>query len=449
MQLLAPRFRPEEEVNDRGGRGELSPAARAKILFAAAVGPLIAGYAAIAALFALITAIASVATFSIAGVLHAAGPGWLAAYQVPVTIGGRPLGVLPLLVTIGMCLLVARSASHAADRLGYREPGQAVNVVAPMTAAHAMLSAVVALSSVGGGVTVEPLAGFLVPGSLAALSATVGVAKPCGIVAGLRAYLDPVAIRGLRAGALGMAGLFACGALVFTVSLMSSARTVGELFDSNAAGFGSGAGMLLLSLGYLPNAVIGTLAFTAGPGFSLGQVSIGVFTFAGGPVPGVPILAGIPEHPARWWGLLMVLPAAVGALVGWSLRRSDDRPLARLRTVGIAGALVGFGCVLLGTLAGGRLASGPFDPVSIPAGLLSVAGFGWIVLPGGLVAWFAGPRRDEEPAEIVRETHPAEEDDEADAPDGENTDADEDSENEADSAAEESPPTSSEPKEPS
>ncbi|TNC21613.1 cell division protein PerM [Amycolatopsis alkalitolerans] len=393
MQLLTPRPAGEKEVNDLRETGELRAATRMKIVLAAAFWPLIAGYALVAALFALVTALASISHFSVPGVLSAAGPGLLAAYQVPVTISGATLGVLPLLGTVVVGALVAGSAAHSAARLRYREPGQAVNVVAPIAATHALAGIAIALTVDSARVSVEPLTAFLVPGFVAALCAVAGVANRCGIIAAARAYLDPVALRGLRTGALGMAGLFAVGALVFTAGLTVSVHTAGTLFAGNAPGFGSGAGMLLLSIGYLPNAVIGTLSFVAGPGFSMGSVSLTPFSYRGGNVPGLPLLAGLPEHAARWWPVLMLLPAAVGMLVGWSLRNSDRDPRARLRTVGIAGALIGFGCVLLGTLAGGRLGNGSFGPVSIPVGLLSVAAFGWIVVPGGLVAWFAGPRR--------------------------------------------------------
>ncbi|WP_236796758.1 DUF6350 family protein [Amycolatopsis sp. GM8] len=417
MQLLTPRSVGENEVNELRETGELGATARTKIVLAAAFGPLIAGYALVAALFALVTALASISHFSVPGVLRAAGPGLLAAYQVPITITGSSLGVLPLLGTAVVGALVAGSASHAAARLHYREPGQAVNVVAPIAAAHALAGIAIALSLDSARVGAEPLPAFLVPGFVAGLCATAGLANRCGIIAAAREYLDPVALRGLRAGALGMAGLFAVGALVFTVGLAVSVGTAGTLFGTNAPGFGSGVGMLLLSIGYLPNAVVGTLSFVAGPGFSLGSVSLTPFSYRGGNVPGLPLLAGLPEHAAHWWPVLMLLPAAVGVLVGWSLRDSDEDPRARLRTVGIAGALVGFGCVLLGTLAGGRLGSGAFDPVAIPVGLLSVAAFGWIVVPGGLVAWFAGPRRAPAPA-VVEEPEPEDEEpvDEAEEP---------------------------------
>ncbi|MFD2421513.1 cell division protein PerM, partial [Amycolatopsis pigmentata] len=399
----------------------------------AALGPLAAGYAAVAALLALITAIASVATFSVGGVLRAAAPGWLAAYQVPITIAGRPLGVLPLLLTAGMCVLVARSAAHAAERLGCREPGQAVGLVAWTTAAHALFGVVIALFCRGTTVVAEPLTAFLVPGAVAAVCATVGIARPCGLVDSARKNLDPMALRGLRAGALGLAGLAAVGTLVFTMSLVFSLPTVAHLFTTTARGFGSGTGMLLLSLGYLPNAIVSALSFAVGPGFSMGSVSVGVFSFTGGVMPAMPLLGMVPEHGARWWPALMVLPAGVGALVGWSLRNSHQKPLGRLRMVVIAGAVVGFGCVLLGAVAGGRLGSGAFNPVSVPAGLMSAIAFGWIVVPGGLMACLAGPRPVKAPR-TANESVPAAETDDGESPEPE---------------GDQRPPESPEPEEPS
>lgn len=393
MDLLTTRMRSAgsaagEDV-PRGGR--------VRALLAAAVWPLVTGYAVVAALFALVTAIATRSEFSALGVLLAAGPGWLGAYQVPVQIEGEPLGVLPLLPTVGVCLLVARTAASAAQRLGLTEPVRAVPLISVMAGAHAMLGLAISLLSNGEPLSVEPLLAFLVPGLVAAVSAAVGVARHCGFTETVSRHLDPLAVHGLRAGALGLLALLTAGSFALLVGMALSVPTANSLFANNAPGAGSAAGMLLLSLGYVPNAAVLALGFVTGPGFSIGSVSVSPYAFTGGPVPGVPLLAAMPEAQASWWPVFVLLPVAVGALVGWSLRRCHENPVARLRTVGVAGALVGFGTVVVGTLAGGRLGSGVFDPVAIPLGLVSIAAFVWIAVPGGLVVWFAGPRPEPEP----------------------------------------------------
>ncbi|WP_020668324.1 DUF6350 family protein [Amycolatopsis nigrescens] len=405
MPLLTTSVRSggDERLPESEPPEELTGAGRFRVLAAAALVPMITGYALVATLLALVTATGSPAAFSALGALAVAGPAWLATYQVPVEILGQPLGVLPLLATIGVFVLLARSANGAAQRLGYRRPQEAVPLVGVMAGAHMVAGATISLTG-DEQFGVDPLTAFLVPGLFAALAATAGAASKAGLAELLGGYLDPVAVRGLRAGVLGLAGLLACGALVFTLSLALSTPTMVKLFELNAPGVGGGLGMVLLSVGYLPNAVLFGLAFAAGPGFSIGAVSLDPLGFQGGPVPGLPMLAGMPEQYAPWWPALMVLPAAAGALVGWSLRRIHPDPMLRLRTVGVAGAVVGFGCVVLGTLAGGRLGAGMFDPVAIRVGMFSVTAFCWIVIPGGMVAWLAGPHGETEPeAEPVEE----------------------------------------------
>ncbi|MBK1789283.1 cell division protein PerM [Prauserella cavernicola] len=393
MDLLATRTRASA-----ADAGERAPGGgRVRALLAAALWPPVTGYAVVATLFALVTAIATRSQFHAPGVLFAAAPGWLSAYQVPLQIEGQTLGALPLLPTIAVCLLVARTASSAAQRLECTDPAHAIPVVATMAGAHGVLGLGISLLSNGASVSVEPLTAFLVPALVAGASATAGVARRCGFVDGIGRHLDPLALHGMRAGALGLVALLTAGSLTLLIGTALSVPTVGTLFAENAPGVGSAAGMLLLSLGYVPNAVVLALGFAAGPGFSLGEVALSPYEFTGGPVPGVPLLAAMPEEQASWWPVFVLLPVAAGLLVGWTLRRCHDSPVARLRTVGVAGALVGFGTVVVGTLAGGRLGSGVFDPVSIPLGLVSIATFLWIAVPGGLVAWFAGPRPKPEP----------------------------------------------------
>lgn len=363
-----------------------------RVLLAAALGPVLSGYVAIAAVIATIAALATQARFSPLGILLAAGPGWLAAYQVPISIDGERLGLLPLAATLGVGVLVARSAAAAAERLGYRTPQQAVVVIATMATAHAVIGVTIALLANGTEVAADPLTAFGAPALLAAVAAALGLLRSCGLLHALRPYLDDSAVVGMRAAALGLAGLLAAGSVVLTLASALAAPTMPALFAAHAPGFGSGFGMLLLCIAYLPNAMLACLSFVVGPGFSFGAVSLSPLGFEGGSVPAVPLLAGLPDGYAGWWPLVFVLPAAVGAMVGWRVRTSSPAPWQRLRSVAVAGALIGFATVLLGTVAGGQLGTGRFTGVLLPVGLISVAAFCWIVIPGGLVAWFAGER---------------------------------------------------------
>ncbi|MPY77012.1 MAG: hypothetical protein GEV04_00675 [Actinophytocola sp.] len=376
----------QDEQTRVGGVG------RFKELLAVAVLPVLTGYAAIATVLATVAALATESKFSVTGVLLAAGPGWLTAYQVPVVIGDNELGLLPLALTIGVSALVARSAFGAADRLGYRTPRQACVVIGTVGGTHAVVGVAIALLANGAVVTADPLDAFGVPGLVSGAAAIVGVARRCGLLDVVRPHVDPAAIAGMRASALGMAGLLAASALLLTVATAFAVPTIQALFVTHAPGFGSGFGMLLLCLGYVPNAVLAVLAFLLGPGFTLGATSLGPVTFESGPMPAVPLLAGLPDSHAPWWPALFLLPALIGAGVGWTLRASSAAPMERIRSVAVAGAMIGFVTVVLTTLAGGGLGGGPFPGLLLPAGLLSVAAFAWIFFPGALVTWLAGPR---------------------------------------------------------
>ncbi|WP_155548959.1 cell division protein PerM [Amycolatopsis camponoti] len=401
----------EEPVGDLEPDVGPSRAARVRVLLAAALGPLVTGYAVVATVLTLVALTAPRTVFSGTGVLLAAGPGWLAAHQVRLGLGVHPLGVLPLLPTLGALVLAARTASGATVRLGCRTPRAALPVFVTITGAHALFGLVIALCAQGSPVTANPMVAFAVPGLLAAAASAVGIARCCGLPDVVAERLDPLALRGVRAGALGLAVLVACGAVVFTVATALSWRTVADMYEP---ALGSSFGMFLLSVLYLPNAVTATLSFVTGPGFSIGDLNVGMFGYRGGAVPGVPLLGGLPEHHAAWWPALLVLPAATGALAGWSLRKVDADPAQRIRAVAVAGAVVALGCVLLGSLSGGRLGDGPFDPVSVPVGVASIVAFCWIFIPGSFVAFFTGEHEPPSPPEALEDNEAFEDAEEVD-----------------------------------
>lgn len=396
-------------VTDSVRPPEFSRAERLRVLTMTAAGSVVIGYAGVAALLALVSSTAAHASFSTTGVLTAAAPGWLVAHHVPLRFDGGQLGLLPLLPTALVMLLVYRAAAGAADRLGLFEPLQARSVVFGIAGAHAVVGSVIAfLMGDEGPVRATPAVAFFGCAAVSGVAAVAGVAQRCGLVEVVFERIDPVARRGLRAGASALFALVAAGALVLVLGLVFSWSTTAQLFDRSGGTVGTGLGLWLLCLAYLPNAVVGALSYVAGAGFSIGEVVVGPLEFTGGPVPAVPLLAALPEEHADYLPLVLVLPGVIGVLVGLSLRDAAGTPRSRVRAVLVAAVTAGVGALVLAAVAGGALGGGVFNPVTIPAGLLAVLTFGWVTVPGAIVAWFAGPRPprvvDPEPVAVAEES---------------------------------------------
>lgn len=371
---------------------EFSRSERVRVLVAAAAGSVVVGYAAVAAVLALVSATATYAEFSTSGVLSAAAPAWLAAHHVPLRFDAGQLGVLPLLPTALLMLLVGRTAAGTADRLGLYEPLQARGVVLSIASAHAVVGGTIALLMGDGVVRATPAVAFFGCAAVSALAATLGVARRCGLVEVVFDKLDPVALHGLRAGFLALFGLVGLGALAVAAGLAASWPTTSGLFAEAGPSVGVGLGVFLLCVAYLPNAIIAGFSYVTGAGFSLGGVEVAPTHFVGGPVPPVPLLAAMPEDKAVWSPVVLLGAAALGVLVGWTCRKVSDRPSSRVRAVLVAAVTAGVGSLVLAATAGGRLAGGAFDPVTVPAGLLALLVVAWVLVPGGLVAWLAGNR---------------------------------------------------------
>ncbi|MEU4802051.1 DUF6350 family protein [Actinosynnema sp. NPDC023587] len=372
---------------------EFSRAEQARVLATTAAGSVVVSYAAVAALLALVSSTAAHAQFSTTGVLSASAPAWLVAHHVPLRFDGGQLGVLPLLPTVLLMLLVSRAAAGAADRLGLFEPLQARGVVFSIAGAHAVVGGVVAfLMGDDGVVRATPAVAFFGCAAVSGVAAVAGVAQRCGLVEVVFERIDPVARRGLQSGAMGLFALTAAGASLLAFGLVVSWSVTSDLFGQGGGTLGSGLGIWLMCLAYLPNAVIGAMSYVVGSGFSIGAVTIAPTAFTAGPVPAVPLLAALPEEQSAALPLVLILPGAIGVLVGLSLRNAAETPRARLRAVLVAAVTGAVGTLVLAAIAGGSLGNGVFDPVTVPAGLLAVLTFGWIALPGGIVAWFAGAR---------------------------------------------------------
>jgi hypothetical protein len=369
-----------------------------RVLGAALAGPVLAGYAVTVALVALLSATAD-ARWSVATTARAAAPLWLAAHQVPLTVtvpGGpaAPLGVLPMLPTLGLVLLVAWAAAGVVARLDWRTPGRIAGLAAVFAATHAGLGVLVALVEPTARMTAAPVTAGFGCAAVAGLAAAAGGLRAAGVRM-LASALPPWAVRGTFAGLAGVAWLLAAGALCTFGGLVLSAGTVRSIIAGWGGTAGGEFGVTVLSVAYLPNAVVAGTSWLAGPGLSIGAVSVTPFGTGDGVLPAVPLLAAIPEaQPAPWRLLVFVLPVLVGLLVGRRCRWPGSHRTDRLHATVTAGVVAAAGCFVLAVLAGGRLGGGVFDPVRIPPSSLAVAVFGWIVLPAALVVAFRGRAAD-------------------------------------------------------
>ncbi|APU17536.1 hypothetical protein UA74_27665 [Actinoalloteichus fjordicus] len=435
-----------DEGADRAAIPEAGQLERARVLVSSVLGSLFLGCLTVIALTVLTLATAGDDAFSLGAVLSVSVPAWLAAHQVPLMILGQPVGVLPLLPTLILLSLIATSVASTLRRLA-ATLWTSLLLVALTAAGHGVLAVAFAEVATGGSaglVIVSPSSAGLTSALLAAAAAAVGVLR-CGVLA---AWFDgrPRAVQdGVRAGLLGAACLLATGASVTLFGLFASGPEVVELFNQDR--LSDALGLLLCSLAYLPNAVTAGVAFAAGPGFSLGQAVVTPFAARTGPELELPLLAALPDTAARpWWALVLLLPIAVGVLLGWFGGGGGTPRRDRLRTAVVGVVIAASIASAAAVVAGGRLGSGAFDPVQVPAASLALAVLVWTGLPAVLVAWLGRPQRaaDETAAATVEAAHDVDES-AGDAASGDAAAGDAETDDEAADDAEPDDPEESEP----
>jgi hypothetical protein len=369
---------------------------RLRVLFAAAMGTVLASYALLVPAAAAVVVTAGDG-LSVDGAFAAAIPLWLAAHQIPLVLAGQPLGVLPLLPTAVLFAVVALGAGWALRRLGGRFRNDGGPVLASVAGAHAAVAVLgSALLPRAAEVAAQPWAAMVGAGLLAGTAALTGMWRSCGVPPEWRARPGWLRV-GVRCGALALAGLLAVASVLLVVGLLLGATRMEAAYRALAPGFGDALGITLLALAYLPNALVGALSWGVGAGFSVGSTTISPFGAVPGTPSSFPLLAALPTGvPPGWAPAVLALPGLVGVLVGLAGRRALLVPADRVRAAVVAAVLAAGGATLLALLAGGRLAAGPYDPVRFPPELVAPATLLWIGGPASVVALL---RRPEEVAD--------------------------------------------------
>jgi hypothetical protein len=353
------------------------------VLVTSALGTIVCEVLAMVVL-AAVAGLTAGASLDVRALVGACVPLWLAAHQVSLVLSGAPLGVLPLVPTVAVVWFVAKRSGEATRRLGGRWREDCWVVIATFTGTTAS-AAVLATALPTGPVQTTPWAALLGVGVVTAIGAGVGALREAG-PPGWWAPAPGWAHSGLAGARIGAAGLAAEGALLLLIALLVDVERVQASVVAAGPGLGSSIGMTLLSLAYLPNAVVAAVSWVTGPGIAIGSAMASPLLTVQGPLPGLPLASALPAlRPPSWITVVFVLPVLVGLLVGTRCRRMRIGRADRLAAVAVAVGLVALGAGALAWALGGRLGGGPFDPVELSGLATGAAVLGWLGVPAVVV----------------------------------------------------------------
>lgn len=398
--MTMPTFRPDSTAENlasqlralrrsrRAQRSAVEGSARQLAVVAFTVPAL-----ALVTLIVVMLTVLLLASSGLTGLPSAVASSWLAIHQVPVTISGVTIGVLPLLPTLVVAIGTARLTTRAIGGSGptQRSAHDLFDVGAVVCSAIVgpLLITAMSLAIVMDGGSVLPVQ---TPNALIAFAYTIGIhggAALAGVTWVRRhdfaarwgmSYADR---RGFRYGLVAVLALLVTGAVLVCLRMLMRHTEIGELIETGYD-FDGFLGLTLLSLLYLPNLMVGATAVLVGSDVQLGAMTVDLFTVRGGAVPPVPALAVLPDGTgAGDWGFLgLIAPAAVAVFVGWRCR--DLNPVAHFRSIGVAAAVAASAMAILTATAGGSL--GEFGDVAVTVSAAGVFTLGWIAVVGILLA---------------------------------------------------------------
>ena len=387
---------------------------QARDLLVVAFGPAVVALVVIAAVTLLQLVIAN---SDMTGALGAIASMWLGVHQVPISLGGRELGVMPLLPVL---LMVWGTARTTAKTTTPTASWFVIRWVVASALGGPLLIAAISLAVIHDAASV--LAELQTPNALRAFTSVlavhaIGAAMGVGSQVGHRVVATTVLPDwlgdSLRAAAAGILALLGLSAVVTAGSLVVHWETMHQLYSITGSIFGQFS-LTVLSMLYAPNIIVGTAAVAVGSSAHLGFATFSSFTVFGGDIPALPIVAAAPAPPiGPVWVALLIVGASSGVAVGQQCAR---RPLpflsamAKLVVAAVSAALV---MALLGYAGGGRL--GNFGEVGVDQATFGIAVFFWFTLVGSItVVMTGGIKRRPKPPKPAPPVDETEDEDSAD-----------------------------------
>ena len=364
-------------------------ARQARDLVRVAFGPAVVSLGIVAAITLLQLLIAN---SDMTGALGAIASIWLGIHDVPISIGGHELGVMPLLPVLLMIWGTARSTAWATSP---RSSWLVVRWVVASALGGPLLMTAIALAVIHDASSV--ITELETPNALRAFTSVL-VVHLVGAAFGVWSRIGRQALAvsplpnwlgdSLRAAAAGVLALLGLSGLVTAGSLVVHWSTMQDLYGITDSIFGQFS-LTVLSVLYTPNVIVGTAAVAVGSSAHVGFATFSSLTVFGGDIPAIPVLAASPTPPlGPAWVALLIVGASSGVVVGQQCAR---RPLPLVPAVGKLLSAAAAGAVAMSLLAlggGGRL--GNFGDVGVDQGALLIGVFFWFAVVGWVTVVMTG-----------------------------------------------------------
>jgi hypothetical protein len=304
-------------------------------------------------------------------VLRTAAALWLVGNHVGFTLRGTgQIGMLPLGLVLLPGFLLWRAGGWVVRAGQVRQLRHVGYATLALAVPYALLTGALALVSGSGRESSSvPLAfacGLLLPATAGGLGGARALA-PWSQLATLLPRRPRAFVLGIAAT---LATLLAVGAVLAGTALALHLDEASRLERSLAPGAVGAILLLVLELGYLPNAIVWAIAFSLGPGFAFGASTVVTPTGSAlTQLPAFPLLAALPPglHGAMPGWLeptVLALPYLAGVIGGIVLSRAapglplDAAPLWGLACGVACGGLIGLLAAFSGgPLGGARLAA--------------------------------------------------------------------------------------------
>ena len=303
------------------------------------------------------------------GPLRVAGQLWLLGHHAPLDVPAGRIALAPLGFTALPVLALWLTAVAPVAR-----PAQIAYTAFGAATGYCLVAALVASGAATGDVRPDTAQAVLFAVLFGAL---VPTAARWRRIVGFCVLPDWTATAA-RAVVAGTAVALGGGAAVLAGALVAHLPEPGW-----PRGVLDAAGMFLLALAVLPNAVVWATSFVLGPGFAVGTgTGVSVLSAKVGPLPNFPLLGAVPVNGSRLQPAalaFLLIPVAAGVAVALAVRRSgrhrlgDQVRATAAATVALAGILGLAATLSDGPLAGGRMtAFGPSGWRTAAATLLFV-----------------------------------------------------------------------------